>query len=103
MNDLNELLKQAQQMQARLVETQSKLNEIEVTGSAGGGMVAITINGKHDFKKVFIDPKLMLPDEVEILCDLITAAYGDAKNKLESKITQEMGGLLPDSLKLPPM
>jgi DNA-binding YbaB/EbfC family protein len=103
MNDLNKLLKQAQQMQAKLVEAQSKLNELEVVGSAGGGMVTITMSGKHDLKKVFIDPKLMLPDETEILCDLIIAAYGDAQNKLEAKMTEEMGGFLPDGFKMPMM
>jgi DNA-binding YbaB/EbfC family protein len=103
MSDLSKLLKQAQEMQTKLVEAQNKLNEVEIIGSAGGGMVTVTMNGKHELKKVFIDPKLMMPDETEILCDLVVAAHGDAKNKLESKITSEMGGLLPGDLKLPGM
>ncbi len=101
MSNLNQLMKQAQQMQAKLLEAQNKMNDMEIIGTSGGGMVTITINGKHDVKKVYIDPKIVLPNESEILCDLITAAFNDAKSKLESKMSTEIGGLLPPGMTLP--
>lgn len=101
MSNLNQLMKQAQQMQAKLLEAQNKMNDMEIIGTSGGGMVAITINGKHEVKKVYIDPKIVSPNEAEILCDLVTAAFNDAKSKLESKMSTEMGGLLPPGMKLP--
>lgn len=101
MSNLNQLMKQAQQMQAKLLEAQNKMNDMEIIGTSGGGMVTITINGKHEVKKVYIDPKIVSPNEAEILCDLVTAAFNDAKSKLESKMSTEMGGLLPPGMKLP--
>lgn len=101
MSDFNQLMKQAQQMQAKLLDAQNKLSEMEITGTSGGGMVSIVISGKYEMKKVSIDPKIVSVDEVEILCDLITAAFNDAKSKMESKMSSEMGGLLPPGMKLP--
>ena len=101
MSNFDQLMKQAQQMQAKLLEAQNKMSEMEITGTSGGGMVSITISGKYEVKKVYIDPKIASPDEVEILCDLITAAFNDAKSKLESKMSSEMSGLLPSGMKLP--
>ena len=100
-NNFNQLLKQAQQMQEKLMEAQNKLNGLDITGTSGGGMVSITINGKGEMKKVQIDPKLMSPDDVEIVCDLVTAAYNDARSKLEATMSEQMGGLLPPGMKLP--
>ncbi|MBQ7674491.1 MAG: YbaB/EbfC family nucleoid-associated protein [Alphaproteobacteria bacterium] len=100
-NNFNQLLKQAQQMQEKLMQAQNKLNDLEIIGTSGGGMVSVTISGKSEMKKVHIDPKLLSPNEVEIVCDLITAAYNDAKSKLEAKMTEQMGGLLPPGMKLP--
>ena len=101
MSNLNQLMKQAQQMQAKLMEAQSKMNELEITGTSGGGMVSVVISGKFDIKKISIDPKLMSPDDVSIVEDLIVAAYNDAKSKLESKMTEQMGSLLPSGMKMP--
>ena len=101
MSNFDQLMKQAQQMQAKLLEAQNKMNEMEIIGTSGGGMVSITISGKYEVKNVRIDPKLVSPEEVEILCDLITAAFNDAKSKLESKMTSEMSGLMPAGMKLP--
>lgn len=101
MGNLNQLMKQAQQMQMRLAEAQKKIEELELTGSAGGGMVTIVINGKGNVRKVDIDSKLLTPSEGEIISDLIVAAYGDAKSKLESRMSEEMGGILPAGMKLP--
>ncbi|MDR1235936.1 MAG: YbaB/EbfC family nucleoid-associated protein [Holosporaceae bacterium] len=101
MNNFNQLMKQAQQMQAKLMEAQSKINDLEITGTSGGGMVSIVISGKTEIKKLTIDPKLMSPDEAEILSDLIIAAFSDAKSKLEAEMSGHMGGLLPPGMKMP--
>ena len=84
-NNFNQLLKQAQQMQEKLMEAQNKMSGLEITGTSGGGMVSITINGKNEMRKVQID----------------TAAYNDAKSKLEAKMSEQMGGILPPGMKLP--
>ena len=100
-NNLNQLLKEAQAMQAKLLEAQNKINDLEVTGTSGGGMVSVVINGQSKMQKVSIDTKLMSPDEKEVVEDLIVAAYNDAKTKLESKISEQMGGIIPPGMKLP--
>jgi DNA-binding YbaB/EbfC family protein len=107
MKNLGNLMKQAQQMQSKMAEMQAKMAEMEATGSAGGGMVQITINGKGEMRKLKIDPSLVgSADEVEVLEDLIVAAYNDAKGKADNAMQDEMqkitGGLnLPAGLKLP--
>lgn len=106
MKNLGNLMKQAQQMQSKMAEMQAKLSEVEVTGAAGGGMVQVTINGKSDMKKLKIDPSLCTAEDVEVLEDLIVAAFNDAKGKAETLMQSEMqkvtGGLnLPAGLKLP--
>jgi len=106
MKNLGQLMKQAQAMQTKMAEMQEKLETLEVSGSAGAGMVAVTLNGKGALRGIKIDPSLAKADEVEILEDLIVAAHGDAKAKLEQTIQQEtadvMGGLqLPPGFKLP--
>ncbi|MCI0431559.1 MAG: YbaB/EbfC family nucleoid-associated protein [Rhodospirillales bacterium] len=106
MKNLGQMLKQAQAMQARMAELQTQLEQVEMTGGAGGGMVAVTINGKGEARQVKIDPTLVDPDEIEVLEDLIVAAFNDAKAKVEAHVAEEMakltGGLnLPAGLKLP--
>jgi DNA-binding YbaB/EbfC family protein len=106
MKNLGNLMKQAQQMQAKMGEMQAKMAEMEVTGSAGAGMLQVTLNGKYELKKVKIDPSLVDPSDVEVLEDLILAAFNDAKNKAEAAMADEMarmtGGLnLPPGFKLP--
>jgi DNA-binding YbaB/EbfC family protein len=101
MNNFNQLMKQAQQMQAKLMEAQNKINDLEITGTSGGGMVSVIINGKIEIKRLVIDPKLMSPDEIDILSDLIVAAFNDAKAKLEVEMTEHMGGLVPPGMKMP--
>jgi hypothetical protein len=104
--NLGQLMKQAQEMQTRMGEMQSKLAEIEVVGSAGGGMVTITMSGKGDVRRVKLDPALLDPKEAEVVEDLIVAACADARGKVEARAAEEMakltGGLnLPPGLKLP--
>ncbi len=100
-NNFNQLMKQAQEMQAKLMAAQNKMNELEVSGTSGGGMVTVVISGKGDMKKLTIDPKLLSPDDAEMIEDLIVAAFNDAKSKLEAKISEQMGGILPQGMKLP--
>ena len=106
MKNLAGLMKQAQQMQEKMQEMQSKLESIDVEGVAGAGLVAVTLNGKGDLRRVKIDPKLADPADVEMLEDLIVAAHRAAKIKLEAVTQEEMqkvtGGLqLPPGMKLP--
>jgi DNA-binding YbaB/EbfC family protein len=106
MKNLGNLMKQAQEMQAKMAEMQDRLAELTVEGSSGGGMVVVTLSGKSEMKGVRIDPSLMNGDEAEILEDLIVAAHADAKAKAEARMAEEMkevtGGLnLPPGMNLP--
>ncbi len=106
MKNLGNMMKQAQQMQERMAEMQAQLDRAEMTGASGGGMIQVTLNGKGDLKKLHIDKSLVDPAEVEVLEDLIQAAFTDAKHKVEEYVSSEMskvtGGLqLPAGLKLP--
>jgi DNA-binding YbaB/EbfC family protein len=105
MKDLMGMMKQVGQMQARVQQMQEELAGIEIDGQSGGGLVKVTLTGKGDVKKVSIDPSLIKADEAEILEDLIVAAAGDAKGKLDATLQAKMqemaGGLpLPPGLKL---
>ena len=106
MKNIGNMLKEAQKLQSKMAEMQENLAAIEVAGSAGGGMVSITVNGKGEVRRVKIDPALVDPAEVEILEDLLVAAFADAKAKVESHTQEEMGKLtgglnLPPGMKLP--
>lgn len=89
---LGNIMKQAQMMQENLQKAQEELAQLEVTGSAGGGMVTLTMTCRHDVKKVSIDPEL-LSDDKEILEDLIAAAMNDAVKKVEQTSQEKMSGL----------
>jgi DNA-binding YbaB/EbfC family protein len=106
MKNLGNMLKQAQQMQSRMQEMQAKLESTEVEGSAGAGMVKVTLTGKGDLRRVSIDPSLMAADEREVLEDLLVAAHADARQKVEATMAAEMqkataGMSLPPGMKLP--
>jgi nucleoid-associated protein EbfC len=106
MKNIGQLMKQAQQMQAKMAEMQAQLEVVEMTGVAGGGMVQMTLNGKGDLKKIKIDKTLLDPEEIEVLEDLIVAAFNDARGKVSAHAEEEMqkltGGLqLPGGMKLP--
>jgi len=106
MKNLGNMLKQAQELQSRMADMQAKLSDVELDGSAGGGMVTVTVNGKGEMRRVKIDPALVDPNEVEILEDLLVAAANDAKARVEARVQEEMGKLtgglnLPPGLKLP--
>jgi len=100
------LMKQASQMQEKMAEMQAALEAISLEGTAGAGMVSVTLSGKGELRGVKIDPKLADPNEIEMLQDLLVAAHADAKRKIEAASAAEMqkitGGLnLPPGLKLP--
>lgn len=105
MMNIQGIMKQAQQMQKKMEEMQEKLAQEEVEGSAGGGMVKVTMNGKFEIKKVTIDPSLAVADEIDILEDLIVAAGNDARAKVDAKMQESMGavtgGMNLGGLKLP--
>ncbi|MEZ5960990.1 MAG: YbaB/EbfC family nucleoid-associated protein [Hyphomonadaceae bacterium] len=93
MKDISQIMRQAQQMQAKINEAQKKLEAMEVEGSSGGGMVKLRISGKNALLSISIDPSLMVADDREILEDLIKAAHDDARRKLEDAQGEEMKGL----------
>jgi nucleoid-associated protein EbfC len=106
MKNLGNMLKQAQELQSRMADMQAKLGDVELDGSSGGGMVTVTLNGKGEMRRIKIDPALADPNEIEILEDLLIAAFNDAKARVEAHVQQEMGKLtgglnLPAGLKLP--
>ena len=106
MVNLGNMMKQAQELQKKMSEAQEKLNQIEVEGSSGGGLVKVTSTAKGNIKKIYIDDSLLQKDEKDILEDLIVAAINDAKQKGETSAQEHMksltGGLsLPPGMKLP--
>lgn len=102
---LGNILKQAQKMQDELQKTQEKLAQEEVVGEAGGGMVKVTMNGRHEVKRIEIDQALM-EDDKEMLEDLVAAAVNAAVQRVGEKMQENMAGLtsglqLPPGMKLP--
>ena len=105
MKNLMDIMKQAKQLQDKMAEMQSTVEGISETGTAGAGLVSVTLNGKGVMSAIKIDPSLIKDSEREILEDLIIAAHADAKKKIEdalqSKMQELTGGLqLPPGLKL---
>lgn len=105
MKNMQQFMQQAQAIQKRIEEAQAKLATQEMTGQSGGGMVKVTMTGKGELKKIVIDPSLLVPEDKEVLEDLIVAAFNDAKSQSERQFSQEMssitGGALPPGFKLP--
>lgn len=106
MKNLAGMLKQASQMQQKMEEMQERLSAMEVEGSAGAGMVRITLSGKGEMRTIAIDPKLIGGGDAEMLQDLIVAAHADAKRKSEAAGQEEMQKLtaglpIPPGMKLP--
>lgn len=105
MANMNQFVKQAQAMQANLQKAQAEIASLEVTGESGGGMVKVTMTGRHEVRRVQIDPSVSAEDR-EMLEDLIAAAINDAVHRVESatqaKMSSVMGGMsLPPGMKLP--
>ena len=106
MNNFNNMIKQAQDLQKKMAEAQEKVKTLEAEGISGGGIVKITINGKNNVTSVNIDETAIDKNEKEILEDLIVAAFNDARDKIQRKIADEMSSLtggikLPPGMKLP--
>lgn len=91
--NMQELLKQAQKMQQQMMAAQEELAQAEVTGTAGGGLVTATVSGVGELTALAIDPKVVDPDDVETLADLIVAAVRDAAGNAQSLQAQKMGPL----------
>ena len=105
MKNMMNMMKQAQELQAKMAELQAELESMEVEGVSGGGLVRVTLNGKGAMARMSIDESLMKPGETEILEDLAVAAHNDAKQKVEQAMAGKMqsltGGLpLPPGMKL---
>ncbi len=106
MRDIMGLMSKAKEMQEKMQAMQAEIETMTADGTAGGGMVTVTLNGKGQLQAIKIDPSVFSEDDVEILEDLVIAAHGDAKTKIEQLVqekTQEVtAGLpLPPGMKLP--
>jgi DNA-binding YbaB/EbfC family protein len=106
MKDLMGMMQKAQELQGRMQEMQEKLGNLTVEGSAGGGLVTVTLTGKGDLRGVKIDPSLFRDDDVDVLEDLIVAAHADARQKAEAESAAQMqemtaGLSLPPGMKFP--
>jgi len=101
---MQQLLQMGQQMQSRMTEIQESLDRQEVSGSAGGGMVRVTVDGKGQVKSLSIDPSVVDSTDVEMLEDLVLAALSEAQKKARDAYESEMkklAGGLPFPMKLP--
>ena len=95
--NIQQMMKQAQQMQERL---QKQMAEMKVEATAGGGMVTVAVNGNKQLLSLRIDPEVVSKDDVEMLQDLIVAAVNDAQRKVDEEMGRQMGGLM-GGLKIP--
>jgi DNA-binding YbaB/EbfC family protein len=95
--NIQQMMKQAQQMQDRL---QKQMAELKIEATSGGGMVTVVINGAKQIQSLKIDPEAVWKDDVEMLQDLILAAINDAQRKADEALSQQMGGLM-GGLKIP--
>jgi DNA-binding YbaB/EbfC family protein len=103
--NIGQLMRQAQQLQANMQKAQEQLASLEVTGEAGGGMVKVVMNGRHEVRRVDIDPAVAASDR-EMLEDLFGAACNDATRRVAEAVQQHMAGAmggmqLPPGMKLP--
>jgi DNA-binding YbaB/EbfC family protein len=89
--NIQQMMKQAQQMQERL---QKQMAELQVEASAGGGMVVVKVNGAKQIQSLTIDPEVVSKDDVEMLQDLIAAAVNDAQRKVDEEMSKRMGGMM---------
>jgi DNA-binding YbaB/EbfC family protein len=103
---IGNLMRQAQQLQENMAKAQAEIAQLTVTGEAGGGMVKVEMNGRHEVGRVSLDPSVVSADDRELLEDLVTAAINDAVRKVETttreRMTAMMGGMqLPPGFKMP--
>jgi DNA-binding YbaB/EbfC family protein len=100
--DINKLMKQAQQMQAKMAQAQQELESKEVTAEVGGGQVKIVMNGKHRLKSIEIAPESLDPEDIDFLQDLIVAAVNEGAKNVDELVEKEMGSVA-GGLNLPGM
>jgi hypothetical protein len=98
--NMNKMLKKAQKMQAQMMQAQNELNEKQFEGSAGGGMVTVTLKGSQEISSIRLDPEVVDPDDTEMLEDLIIAAFQNAQEKIKSE-SDSTFGQFSDGLNLP--
>lgn len=98
--NMNDLMKQAQQLQEQMQKAQERLANLEVTGEAGAGLVKVVMTGRHDVRRVAIDPSLLSEDK-EVLEDLLAAAVNDAVRRVEAGSREMMAGMT-QGLSMPP-
>ena len=98
--DIGNLLKQAQAMQENMQKAQAEVGLLTATGESGGGMVKVTMNGRHEVSRVQIEPQVY-GDDREMLEDLLAAAINDATHRIDAVVQQKMSGLM-SGLQLPP-
>ncbi len=97
MQQMQQMMKQAQQMKERL---DKQMSELRVEGGAGGGMVTVTMNGAKQVLSIKIDPEVVSKDDVEMLQDLIVAAINDAQRKADDEMKAKTAGMLPPGFNL---
>jgi DNA-binding YbaB/EbfC family protein len=100
-NQLAGLMKQAQAMQDNLKKAQEELATIEVEGQSGAGLVKVTMTGKHEVKRVTLDPSIVSSDDKDMLEDLVAAAFNDGLRRAE-EVSQEKMGKLTAGMPMPP-
>lgn len=93
MKDLGKLLKEAKKVQARVAELHERLAEKRIEASAGGGMVKVVMNGRHEVLSVHIDREVVNPSDIEMLEDLVSAAVNEARSRVDEMIKEEMSTL----------
>jgi len=102
MPNIGNLVKQAKEMQTKLLAMQERIAKMEISGQTAGGMVKVIISGKGELKQVKLDKSVVNPDDIEMLEDLIIAAYQNAKKDADKKVEDESKGMnLPAGLNLP--
>ena len=95
--NIQQMMKQAQQMQERL---KKQMDDLRVEATAGGGMVTVVVNGGKQLQSLKIDPEVVSKEDVDMLQDLIVAAVNDAQRKVDEELSRKMGGMMP-GLKMP--
>ena len=102
MGGLGDMMKQVQKMQTKMAEMQAQLEQTQVEGSAGGGMVKVVANGRHEIMSIAIDPEVVDKNDVEMLQDLVVAAVNAARQKVQEMQTEQMSQLT-GGMKIPGM
>ena len=93
MQNMGDILKQAQKFQAKIAKLQDELGDRSVESTSGGGMVTVVVNGRQEILSITIDPEVVDPDDVEMLQDLVLAAVNDGLTKAKDMVSEEMGNL----------